>query len=364
MKKLITGLLFLATCISLFSQQIFIERIGTQNLITIIYPTDVISFNTNTPNDLVIQALIIDGEELIDKHTDLVKLYPIKNKDRYLFYQYFNKAEPGFYDLYLNFDNRTLNRKSEKKYEIEIPEKSVNCSGFYLSYLNNGNAFIPYKKDWQSEADSIRIYFYSNQNLTRLNFITNGKVIPLEFTNNLAYTLPDSISKDDLSKAYLEYSFNSETHKKDYELYSTKRIIMTKYPIKEQLQQLRLLMTQNEYEYIRKIPKHKLEEEITFFWDKHDSNPATEENEFQELIYKRILEADDRYTIVSFKPGWKTDFGRVYIKYGDPDEILKENYPIGKYPVVIWYYYKLDKAFYFDDKKGFGNYELRNSEDF
>jgi len=61
------------------------------------------------------------------------------------------------------------------------------------------------------------------------------------------------------------------------------------------------------------------------FWARRDPTPDTEENEFKEEHYRRIAYANDHYA--SGIPGWKTDRGMIYIKYGPPDEI--ESHPSG-----------------------------------
>jgi GWxTD domain-containing protein len=58
---------------------------------------------------------------------------------------------------------------------------------------------------------------------------------------------------------------------------------------------------------------------IEEFWLRRDPTPDTEENEYKEEHYRRIQWANDRYA--SGIPGWKTDRGMVYIKYGPPDDI-------------------------------------------
>ncbi|MBV9266518.1 MAG: GWxTD domain-containing protein, partial [Acidobacteriaceae bacterium] len=70
------------------------------------------------------------------------------------------------------------------------------------------------------------------------------------------------------------------------------------------------------------------EERQTFvenFWQRRDPTPETEENEFKEEHYRRIAYANDHYA--SGIPGWKTDRGMIYIKYGPPDEI--DSHPSG-----------------------------------
>ena len=61
------------------------------------------------------------------------------------------------------------------------------------------------------------------------------------------------------------------------------------------------------------------------FWLRRDPTPDTEENEYKEEHYRRIAYANDHYA--SGIPGWKTDRGMIYIKYGPADEI--DSHPSG-----------------------------------
>jgi GWxTD domain-containing protein len=61
------------------------------------------------------------------------------------------------------------------------------------------------------------------------------------------------------------------------------------------------------------------EQFIENFWLRRDPTPDTVENEFKEEHYRRIAYANERYA--SGIPGWRTDRGQIYIKYGPADEI-------------------------------------------
>jgi len=64
---------------------------------------------------------------------------------------------------------------------------------------------------------------------------------------------------------------------------------------------------------------------VESFWLRRDPTPDTEENEYKEEHYRRIAYANDHYA--SGIPGWKSDRGMIYIKYGAADEI--ESHPSG-----------------------------------
>ena len=62
------------------------------------------------------------------------------------------------------------------------------------------------------------------------------------------------------------------------------------------------------------------------FWLRRDPTPDTEENEYKEEHYRRIAFANEHFA--SGVPGWRTDRGEIYIKYGPPDEI--KSHPSGE----------------------------------
>ena len=64
---------------------------------------------------------------------------------------------------------------------------------------------------------------------------------------------------------------------------------------------------------------------IEQFWTRRDPSPRSSYNEFKEEHYRRIQYSNDHFA--SGIPGWKTDRGMIYIKFGEPDRI--EAHPSG-----------------------------------
>src|SRR6185436_587578 len=64
---------------------------------------------------------------------------------------------------------------------------------------------------------------------------------------------------------------------------------------------------------------------IETFWRLRDPDPDTEENEYREGYYERIAYVNEHFS--SGIPGYKTDRGRVYLKYGKPDGV--DSHPSG-----------------------------------
>lgn len=64
---------------------------------------------------------------------------------------------------------------------------------------------------------------------------------------------------------------------------------------------------------------------IEQFWLRRDPSPDTLSNEYREEHYRRIAFSNERFA--SGKPGWQTDRGRMYIRFGPPDKI--DSHPAG-----------------------------------
>jgi GWxTD domain-containing protein len=112
---------------------------------------------------------------------------------------------------------------------------------------------------------------------------------------------------------------------------------------------------------------------IEYFWRLRDPDPDTEANEYREAYYERIAYVNEHFT--SGIPGYKTDRGRIYLKYGKPDEV--DSHPAGgayeldlsegggstsTYPFERWFYRDIPgrsgAQLEFVDPTGTGEYRL------
>ncbi len=126
--------------------------------------------------------------------------------------------------------------------------------------------------------------------------------------------------------------------------------------IDEAIEQLRYLATEEEMGNMRRAFSSAKENLFRKFWEKRDPTPGTPQNEQMEEYYRRV-----EYTNLQFttqRPGWMNDRGLVYIKYGEPDEIIRNLIPRNQKPYEIWIYNQLNLEFVFEDRTGFGDYEL------
>ena len=141
------------------------------------------------------------------------------------------------------------------------------------------------------------------------------------------------------------------------------------------------ILTQAERDAFKKLATDDEREKfIEDFWRVRDPDPDTEENEFKQQFYERVAYANEHFS--SGKPGRLTDRGRIYIKFGKPDEI--ESHPTGgrydrpwsegggstsTYPFEKWFYRYIPNIrsgieLEFVDPTGSGEYRLaRNSDE-
>ncbi len=103
------------------------------------------------------------------------------------------------------------------------------------------------------------------------------------------------------------------------------------------------------------------------FWTGRDPTPGTPRNEARERFYELIALADRQYVEGgrSRTPGWKTDRGRVFVRYGDPVEKLDRRTSTGSAPPYeVWRYSRgRELYFIFADRTGFGGYKLIATND-
>jgi GWxTD domain-containing protein len=104
---------------------------------------------------------------------------------------------------------------------------------------------------------------------------------------------------------------------------------------------------------------------IKEFWQKRDPDPQTEVNEFKEVYFDRIDQANQLFG----KNGWLSDRGRVLILLGRPE--TKRVFPTGmrtsteigepsiySLPMEIWYYGYYNYPIVFVDRLRSGSYDL------
>lgn len=128
----------------------------------------------------------------------------------------------------------------------------------------------------------------------------------------------------------------------------------------DMLEKIEYIASREQMSELKDSPPKERRKKWKEFWKEQDPTPETAKNEYQIEYFRRIRYANERFT--AFIEGWKTDMGRIYIQYGDPDMVESE--PLGNSlkSWEIWSYYSLRTRFIFVDEMGFGEYTLVASD--
>ncbi|MBU1098465.1 MAG: GWxTD domain-containing protein [Bacteroidetes bacterium] len=126
---------------------------------------------------------------------------------------------------------------------------------------------------------------------------------------------------------------------------------------------IRYIATSKEMDSYKSLDSLNAKREFLFkFFLARDTNPETTENEFKREFDERIKTVNAKYRTFT-KKGTRTDRGRIYLIYGEPDEIDMHPNDYDRKPYEIWYYHSIEGGvtFVFGDLSGYSDYELLHS---
>ena len=127
----------------------------------------------------------------------------------------------------------------------------------------------------------------------------------------------------------------------------------------EVLEMLALVVGGEELDSLRHCPVAERPAMWDRFWSRHNPEPGGKGNPAEREFFRRVRYASQHFATSGSGPGWRTDMGRVYIKYGPPEETERHPRTATDPAVEIWYYSEpLRMTFVFADRVGFGRYEL------
>lgn len=117
---------------------------------------------------------------------------------------------------------------------------------------------------------------------------------------------------------------------------------------------LRFIVNKEELKKIKSGSESEREKKFRKFWESKDPTPETEYNELMAEYYRRVDYAYEQFTTLN-TVGYESDQGKIYIRYGPPDNIERK-FPAGQSAVEIWTYD--NRRFVFKATTGFGDFEL------
>lgn len=92
------------------------------------------------------------------------------------------------------------------------------------------------------------------------------------------------------------------------------------------LEEAFVLLPSTEYERLREMSRGEIEVFMRDLWARNDPDLSTGANELHDRFVERVEHAD-RFYVTALRRGMLSDRGRVYIRFGPPDEVTKELNP-------------------------------------
>ncbi|GEM_PF-2116088 len=263
-----------------------------------------------------------------------------------------------FFDIY-----DILNGRS-KKFTIDIKIPSVPQNGNFLSSLK----LINDKDNFFSSTDTVQfetIMSLKNEKRGHFNIILmdpKNRVVYKQKTNLTKQTDTLFFVKDLYGGKYLlrvEYiEDNKIINFLTTEVLIKFSFLKSEIEYQDMINALSYIAKWDELDKLKNVSKENREKEWNNFWLKQLSNPSITMGIGYNEFFERYNYANKNFS--GFKKGYKTDFGRIYIIYGQPDEIEKHPFDKDSKPYEIWYYYGKNLNFVFIDINGYGEYVLQN----
>jgi GWxTD domain-containing protein len=122
------------------------------------------------------------------------------------------------------------------------------------------------------------------------------------------------------------------------------------------LEILSLIAASGELQSLETASPEMREEEWRKFWQRRDPDPSTADNEALEELLNRVRTASSRYS--KFGHAWRTDRGKVYIRYGEPDKVEQTADRMNRGEYEVWTYVAQGRTFVFYAQYSGGEYRL------
>lgn len=193
-------------------------------------------------------------------------------------------------------------------------------------------------------------------------------VIALPAGNYVFHAIASDLASGSESRIDKNFRVYKPTKKKVKETGTAEEIAeyyigMTEEQLEEEFKQAIYIRTKQEKKVFESLGEvASMQRFLTQFWNRRDTEQGIPLGSFRRLYLKRVDIANEKYSSMGIK-GWKTDMGRVFIIYGEPDEYERNPNSIDMLPHVIWYYHNLEGGaqFVFADEEGFGQYRQIHS---
>lgn len=160
-------------------------------------------------------------------------------------------------------------------------------------------------------------------------------------------------------------NIEDNTAKENVEFLKSEYASMTESQLDNEFEKAVYIRTDEETKNYKSLSNLDAKRKFMYiFWAKRDNTPYTQINEYKINYFKRIDNANKMFK-EPFLEGWRTDRGRIYMIYGEPNDVEKYEYEADIRNYQIWHYETIEGGTIcvFAESKftGSGIYELIHS---
>gem|GEM_PF-5963104 len=116
---------------------------------------------------------------------------------------------------------------------------------------------------------------------------------------------------------------------------------------------MRYLVTNKTKNYFTSLSATGKKNFLHEYWKQQDPVPATPENEFRNEYERRLDHSNKQFSMgwtADAVEGWLTDRGRIFTKFGEPNERLQRPNEYGSPPWELWKFYNTGYSYLFIDR--------------
>jgi len=235
------------------------------------------------------------------------------------------------YEMELTIEDRNLNQSREEFREFS---KNKKCIPENFMFLNSDSTLVYYKENpignklrfvsKYMQCDSLEVRVFNEIQTIALPPFANKRIYPDfgKYISKLELTC-DTIDCD-LTNLKNKTLYVSSSKSKGEEGFLISRYT-NHYPeiktVDLLVEPLRYISSRDEYSALTDSTKHRRREFEKFWLDKSDQDRESARHLIKEY-YSRVEHANRNYS--TYKEGWKTDRGMIYIIFGEPESIDNE----------------------------------------
>ncbi|OQY40139.1 MAG: hypothetical protein B6226_00485 [Candidatus Cloacimonetes bacterium 4572_65] len=367
MKKITVLIVLLLTALNLFAINMVVEQIGDSSLIVLRIDSSKLHSKKGQFSYRVILEVVDDSNKMVlfNKRDIQFSKKDIVGDGTIIEFFEIDFIE-GDYTAFVKINNKIRRDKKHEKFEFKLEGKGSVSSLYQVSKSAKAKFEIP-QLNSSTELQNIYLYQFLAKEADSLFFVSSSqdseKRTKLEPSKTLQIQLQKRLFVEGFKSYWVEAYIDGKRYKRSAMSYEVLHEFQREYGWEIQLKQIKYIVTNAEWEKINKNKSFSDKERVLAFWERNNPSPNSKENELQNLFYGRISKADRLYSVHKYRAGWQTDRGRIFVKFGQPDEIEVDNYPIGSFATQTWHYYSLQKVFHFYDKSRIEDYKLYNREE-